>query len=228
MDFNLDNIDWGSVATQIAGAALQKRAQDQALARRQQAIAAARAQQLASQDQAAQVAAKAATQFAPEQRQAQQQQIQQDLTGQLTSQITPQPITAQGVQVGATIPEGAGGGDYLAAKARETAKAMESQRQLAALMGRIGSADELRRGESVGVGDASQTIGRIQSGADNMFEAAKPGIESAGGVSLFPMLAGEALRQYGKSGMAMNGLKPKAKLDFSEYGAPSGPTGAWV
>lgn len=222
------NIDWGGIASQVAGAAIQKRAQDRAFAQQQAAIAAARARQLQAQDQASQVAAKAAAQYAPEQRQAEQQQIQQQLTGELTQQIKPQPITAQGVQVGSTIPDAAGSTDYLAAKARETAKAVESQRALAALMGRIGSASELRRGEGVGLGDASQTIGRIASGANNMWEASQPSIEQAGSVGLAPMIAGEALRRYGASSMAMNGIKRKPALDFSENGMPSGPTGAWV
>lgn len=226
-DFSLDSFDWAGLASQLAGAAIQRRATNKALDRQKQAIDAARAQQLQAQDQASQVAARAAAQYAPQTRQAAQQQIAQQLTGELNQQVPANPITAQGVQVGATIPDAAGGSDYLAAKAREQVKSTESLRALAAMMGRIGSATELRRGEAVGMGDASQEIGRINTGAGNLFEAAKPGIETAGGVSLAPMLAGEALRQYGGSRMMMNGVRPKP-IDFSGYGAPSGATGGWV
>lgn len=221
-------MDFFDFIPMLAGAGVQAYAQRQAAKRQQATLDAARARQLQVQDQAAEEAARAAARFDPQQRLAQQEQIRQELTQQLQQPINRPQITAQGVQVGSTLPEGTGGGDYLAARAREAAKTQESLRALAAIMGRQGAASELRRGEAVGLGDATQRVASLGTHADNLWQAAQPGIETAGTPSLGMMLAGEGLRQYGASRIAGSGLKKKPTLDFSEYGAPSGATGGWV
>ena len=168
---------------------------------------------LASQNQATDAALKQVDQFDPTTRKDKQDEIQQDLTAQYEKAAS-SPITAQGVQVGATIPDSAGSADYLTAKARETAKAAASNRNLAALFGRIGSAGELRRGEAVGIGDTAGEIGRIQTGANNVANIDQIGIQSAGQPSLGGMLVSSALGAYGMgraslpTGQASNALMP--------------------
>lgn len=211
----------------VAGAGLQYKAQSDASKRQREQALQAQQRQLAQQDQATRVAAQRAAQFDPSTRQANQQAIEQQLTDTYEKQATQPQITAQGVQVGSTIPDSQGTSDYLASKAKETAKATASLRALAALMGRIGGAGELRRNEAVAIGDTAGQIGRIQNGADNLFAADQVGVQAAGVPSAGMMLAGAALSGAGQYGMA-KGATMKKPTAYPDYGSASGPTGAWV
>lgn len=208
--FGIDDL---AIAAMIASAAIQQRTQAAAAQRQRQAAVQSQQRALASQNQATDAALKQVDQFDPTTRKDKQDEIQQDLTAQYEKAAS-SPITAQGVQVGATIPDSAGSADYLTAKARETAKAAASNRNLAALFGRIGSAGELRRGEAVGIGDTAGEIGRIQTGANNVAGIDQIGIEAAGQPSLGGMLVSSALGAYGAgraslpTGQASNALMP--------------------
>jgi hypothetical protein len=188
---------WVAAVAAIASAAIGANAQAQAAARQKRAAVEAQQRQLMAQNAATQEAAKKAQEFDPGNRQAEQQAIQQDLTAELDNQVKQPQITAQGVQVGSTLPQGTA--DYTVAKAKEQAKTTESLRALASLMGRIGSAGELRRKEAVGLGDTAGAIGRIQSGAGNIGGIDQIGVQAAGQPSLGAMFASEALRAYGAS-----------------------------
>ena len=185
-----------SIGAMLLSAVVQQQTQAAAAQRKKQMAIQSQQRALASQNQATDVALKQVQEFDPGTRKEKQDQIQQDLTAQYEKAAS-SPITAQGVQVGATIPDAAGSTDYLAAKARETAKAAASNRSLAALFGRIGSAGQLRQGEAVGIGDAAGEIGRIQTGANNVANIDQIGIQSAGQPSLGGMLVSSALGAYG-------------------------------
>lgn len=222
--FVVDDLAIAAIAASLAGAGLSAYSQNQALKRQQAVAREAQQRQLNAQNQATQVAAKKASEFDPKERAMQQALIEQQLTGELDQQVRQPQITAQGVQVGATIPESSGGADYLTAKAREQAKTTASLRGLAALMGKIGSAGELRRKEAVGIGDTAGAIGRIQGGADNIFAADQVGINAAGRQNVGLQLASAALSAYGAAGAPGAGRAVK----YPEYGMASGPTGGWV
>lgn len=202
-----------SIGAMILSAVIQQRTQAAAAQRQQRAAVQSQQRALSSQNQATDAALKQVDQFDPTTRKDKQDEIQQDLTAQYEKAAS-SPITAQGVQVGATIPDSAGSADYLTAKAKETAKAAASNRNLAALFGRIGSAGELRRGEAVGIGDTAGEIGRIQTGANNVAGIDQIGIEAAGQPSLGGMLVSSALGAYGAgraslpTGQASNALMP--------------------
>lgn len=217
---------WDDILPQIIGAALQKRAYDQAADRQQAEIARMRQRQMMAREQATGEVMRRVQDFAPAARQQQQQEIGQQMSGELLQQATPQ-ITTQGVQVGATLPEGAGSTEYLAAQAREKQKTMASMRQLAQLMGRIGSAGEQRKNEAVNMGDTAGAVGRIQSGAGMQAGLDQLAVQNADRVSPGMLIAGEALRGYGAGRMANSGLRPQRPA-FPEYGTASGPTGGWV
>lgn len=202
-----------SIGAMLLSAVVQQQTQAAAAQRQKQMAIQSQQRALASQNQATDAAMKQVQEFDPGTRKEKQDQIQQDLTAQYEKAAS-SPITAQGVQVGATIPDAAGSADYLAAKAREAAKAAQSNRSLAALFGRIGSAGQLRRGEAVGIGDTAGEIGRIQTGANNVAGIDQIGIEAAGQPSLGGMLASSALGAYGMgraslpTGQASNALIP--------------------
>jgi hypothetical protein len=210
-----------SIGAMILSAALSYGAQANAAKKQQQQAAAMRQRQMNAQNEATREASTKAAEFDPGNRKRQQDEIQQDLTGELDRQVSQPQITAQGVEVGTTLD--GGGKDYLTAKARETAKSTASLRELAALMGRIGSAGQLRQKEAIGIGDTAGAIGRIQNGAGNMGQIDQIGINA---VQPSPgmMLASEALSAYGSG--AFGGGKPATK--YPEYGKASGPTGAWL
>lgn len=209
----------------IVSAGVQQHAQAQAAKHQKELAVQAQQRQLDAQNQATDEAMKRVQEFDPNTRRDNQQEIQQQLTDTLDQQVAQPQITAQGVQVGSTIPDAAGGKDYLTAKAKEQAKTQASLRGLAALMGRIGSASELRRGEAVGIGDTAGAIGRIGTGANNIFSADQVGINS---VQPNPglMFASAALRAYGAG--SAGGAGGAAGAKYPEYGKPSGPTGGWV
>jgi hypothetical protein len=209
-----------TIAALLAASGLSYYSQQDALKRQQQQAREAQQRQLNARNMATAEAAKKASEFDPTARREKQDQIQQEITGGLQAQVAQPQITAQGVQVGQTIPGGTK--DYLTAKAKETARTTESLRALASLMGRIGSASELRRKEAVGFGDTAGAIGRIQNGANNMAGIDQIGINAVqpnGGLQL----ASEALRMYGAASAAGG-----AKAAYPEYGMASGPTGAWL
>jgi hypothetical protein len=217
-----------SIAMMVASAALSAHSQNQAAKKQQQQMVAAQQRQMMARNQATEAAARKAAEFEPEQRKQSQDQIQQQLTGELEQQVQGPQITAQGVQVGKTI-EG-GGADYLTMKAREQARVQQSMRGLASLMGRIGSASELRRGEAVGIGDTAGEIGRIQSGAANNWGIDQVGIEAAGRPNAGLQFASAVLGGAGKARAAGSGLGPAAIPGTNDLGAAgrADPMGAWL
>lgn len=216
-----------ALVAMIAGGAMQHKAQTDAMKRQREQAVMAQQRQLAAQNEATAAASRRAAEFDPNARKQQQDQIAQELTGQLTEQVNKPQITAQGVQVGTTLPAGQGGQDYLTSKAKEEAKTRASLHALASLMGRVGSASELRQREAIGIGDTAGEIGRIQSGAENIFGIDQVGIGAAGQPSLGMQLAGAALSAGGQYGMARGAVKPAAPK-YPEYGMASGPAGGWV
>lgn len=215
MAFVVDDLALAAVIASIAGAGLQYKATSDAAKRQQQEALLAQQRQLGMQNEATQIASRRASDFDPTTRQAAQDQITQDLTNTLTKQVAQPQVTAQGVQVGSTIPQEQGGADYLAAKAKEQAKTTASLRTLAALMGRMGSADQLRRNEAVAFGDSAGQIGRIQSGADNIAGIDQFGIGQAGQASPGAMLAGAALQTAGAYGLANSGTRTVKQPDLT-------------
>jgi len=196
-----------SIGVMLLGSALQAKAQSDAAAKQRRMAVESQQRALAAQNQATDVAMKQVQEYDPATRKAKQDEIQNQLVDQYQTAASGTPITAQGVQVGQTIPGGSA--DYLAAKGRETAKAAESNRNLAALLGRIGSAGQLRRNEGVAFGDTAGQIGRIGTGADNMSQIDQIGINAVQ-PSLGMTLAGQALGAYGMGRAATSGLAPKA------------------
>lgn len=189
----------------LAGTAVQAYGQNQALKKQQGIALRGQREQLDARNQATQLASQRASEFDPTQRQDRQNEITQNLETQFNEASQGAPITAQGVQVGATIPGTSATGDYLAATAREKAKSTASLRDLASLMGRIGSAGQLRRNEAVGIGDTAEQIGRIQGNAQNMVGI---GEMEANAVtpSLGSQLLGGALSAYGSGALGASGL----------------------
>jgi hypothetical protein len=213
------------IIAMIASAALNHYTQTRAAKQQKAEALAAQQRQLNAQNEATAAAGKKASEFDPTQRRDKQQEIAQALTGELEQQVAGPQLTAQGVEVGSTIPDAQGTTEYLTAKARETARTQASLRELAALMGRIGSAGELRRQEATGIGDTAGQIGRIQSGANVMSGIDQVGIQAAGQPNAGMSLASDALRAYGAYTMGgAGGGKPK----YPDFGKPSGPTGAWL
>ncbi len=194
-----------TIGLMLAGAAITAHGQKQALKKQNKIAVAGQQEMLNERNKATDVALRKAAEFNPDARAEQQQEIAQAMEGDYRQAIEAPPITAQGVQVGSTIPTAAGTTDYLAATAREKAKSTESLRTLAQLMGRIGSAGQLRRNEAVDLGDTAGQIGRIQDGAENMNQI--NGIR-AGAVtpSLGSQLIGGALSAYGAGRMASSGV----------------------
>lgn len=210
-----------SIGMMLAGALVSAKAQQDAVAKQQRMARESQQRSLQAQNQATDVAMRQVQEFDPTVRKANQDEITQDLTQRYQTAATAAPITAQGVQVGQTIPGGTT--DYLAAKGRETAKAAESNRNLAQLLGRIGSAGQLRRNESVAFGDTAGEIGRIASGDNNMSQIDQIGINSVT-PSLGMTIAGQALSGYGMGKLAGSGLTPKVPVPTRF----SGPMGGWL
>jgi hypothetical protein len=183
-----------TIGLMLAAQAVNMYGQNRALKKQQGQAVQAQQRQLAAQNQATDVAMKQVQEFDPNTRTQNQQAIAQDLTGQF-DRAASQPITTQGVEVGKTI-EG-GTTDYLTAKGKEQAKSAESLRNLAQLMGRTGSAGQLRRNESVGFGDAAGQIGRIQTGANNIAGIDQIGVQAAGQQSIGSQLLAAGLNAYG-------------------------------
>ncbi len=210
-----------SIGMMLGGAFLSAKANQDAAAKQQRMAVDSSRRALQAQNQATDVAMQRVQDYEPGTRKAAQDEIQTQLTNQFQGAAAAAPIAAQGVQVGQTIPGGSA--DYLAAKGRETAKAAESNRQLAALFGRIGSAGQLRRNEGVAFGDTASEIGRIGTGANNVAQIDQIGINSVT-PSLGMTLAGSALGAYGAGKLATSGLGTVAKA-----GAPGGFSGGrWL
>lgn len=195
-----------AIISMIGSAGLQAFNADRAASSQKNAALQAQQRQLASQNQATQVAARKASEFDPTQRQAAQDAITQELTAGLDKQVAGPQITAQGTQIGSTLPDGDGGAEYSVARGKEQAKSAASLHALAGLMGRIGSASQLRQNEAVGIGDAAGAIGRIGSGAENIFQADQAGIQAAGRPNIGMQVASSALGAYGASQLAGAGL----------------------
>ncbi len=194
-----------SLGLLLGGAAIQNYGQQQALKKQQAIMRESQQRQINARNQATDVAMRQVQEFDPTARQGRQDEIAQALTADYDQAVTGTPITAQGVQVGSTIPTSAGTSDYLTATAREKAKSTESLRQLAQLMGRLGSASQLRRDEAIGIGDAAGEIGRIQTNANNM-----AGIDEMRAAAVTPSLGtqliGGAMSAYGGGRLATAGL----------------------
>lgn len=195
-----------AISAMLASAALSAKANHDAARRQQAAAREAQGRQLQAQQRATDTAMRRVQDYDPGERKDRNDDIAQEITGNLEQQAAQPMITAQGLQVGATIPDAEGGGDYLKTKAREAAKTTASLRALAALMGRTGAASELRRGEAVRFGDTSGDIGRIGAGANNIWNADQVGIQAAGQPSLGMQLASSALGAYGMGTMASAGV----------------------
>lgn len=198
-----------SIGLTLLGAALSAKSQSDAASKARRMAVESQQRSLQAQNQATDAAMRRVQEFTPEARQDRQQDIAGDLT-QRFEQAAATPITAQGVTVGQTIPGGTT--DYLTAKARETTKATESSRALAALFGRLGAAGQLRRDEAVGIGDTAGDIGRIGAGANNMAGIDEIGINSVQ-PSLGATIAGQALQGYGLGQIASGGLFGSAPSD---------------
>lgn len=207
-----------TIGLMLAGAAVTAYGQNQALERQKKIQLASQQEQLRARNMATDVAMKKALEFQAEDRNAAQDQIAQKLEAEYQPAVQGTPITAQGVQVGSTIPTSAATSDYLAATAREKAKTTESLRQLAGLMGRIGSAGQLRQNEAIGLGDTAGEIARIQGNAGNMAEIENIRA-SAVTPSLGTQLGGAALSAYGAGRLATSGLGGAAKA--ASYGSPN-------
>jgi hypothetical protein len=197
---------WPQIIAMIVAAAMQQKASSDAARRQKEQAVLAQQRQLAAQNEATQVASKKAAEFDAPQRAEKQDQIAQDLTANYQQQIAAPQVTAQGVQVGSTVPEAAAGADYSLARAKEQAKTTASLHALAGLMGRIGSTSELRRREAVGIGDTAGTIGRIQTGANNIWQADQAGVQAAGRPDPWLQIGAGALNAYGMSGLMASGL----------------------
>ncbi len=192
-----------SIGIMLLSAAMTAKANNDATQKQQRLAMESRQRALQAQNEATDVAMKHVQEYDPTVRKQQQDEIQTQLTDKYQQAAQGTPITAQGVQVGQTIPGGTT--DYLASKGRELAKATESNRNLAALLGRVGSAGQLRRNEAVKFGDVSGQVGRIGTGADNMSAIDRIGIDSVQ-PSMGMMIASQALGAYGKNGLATSGL----------------------
>lgn len=193
----------------LGSAAVKHYAERQALKRQSQLAAQMRQRQMAMQDQAGQVAANKAAEFDPMARQRAQAEIAAQMGQDYERTIQAPQVTAQGTQIGATLPANAGSPEYLATQAKEAAKSTASLRALAALMGRVGSAGELRRNEGVGMADAAGQVGRIQTNAGNMGQLDAARVNN---VQVNPglMFASDALRAFGTADMARAGMKKPA------------------
>ncbi|RYY67982.1 MAG: hypothetical protein EOO24_52765 [Comamonadaceae bacterium] len=134
----MDPLTLSLIAT-IAGSGLQMYSANQAAQRQQQAAMESQRRQLTARNQATQIAAKTANDFDPTQRAQNLADATQEQTQRFEGVNAQPAITAQGVQVGSTLPAGAGGNDYALAKASETAKTQASLHALAGLMGRMGN-----------------------------------------------------------------------------------------
>lgn len=209
-----------SIGIMLLGAAMTAKTNSDAIAKQKRMAVESQQRALNAQNQATGVAMKRVQEFEPEKRQQNQDQITQDLT-QKFDQAAAAPITAQGVEIGKTIPGGTT--DYLTTKAKEMAKATESNRNLAALFGRIGSAGQLRRNESVGIGDTAGQIGRIGTGADNLSQIDQIGINSVQ-PSVGGQLLGAGLSAYGQGSLMSSGMK----APMLKGPAPTSFNGSWL
>lgn len=210
-----------SIGLMLLGSAITAKTNSDAIAKQQRLAVESQQRALAGQNQATDAAMKRVQEFEPEKRQQNQDQITQDLTQKFETAAAT-PITAQGVEIGKTIDGGTA--DYQLAKAKETAKASETNRNLAALFGRIGSAGQLRRDEAVGIGDTAGDIGRIGTGVNNVSNIDQIGINSVQ-PSLGGQLLGAGLSAYGMGKLSTAGL---GKAPLLSGAAPTSFNGSWL
>lgn len=192
------------ILAMIAASAIQAYSANQAAGEQQRLAVESQQRALAARNAATDTAMKRVQDFDPTTRADKQNTITTDLTNKFDNTISAPPVTAQGVQVGKTIDGGSS--DYLTTQAKEQAKTAASLHALAGLMGRIGGANELRRGEAVGIGDTAGQIGAIQTGANNIGQIDQMGIQAAGAPNIGAMLASGALNAYGMNGMLTSGI----------------------
>lgn len=215
-----------TIGLMLAGAAITAHGQNQALKKQQRINVGMQQELLDSRNRATDAAMRKAMEFQAGDRQERQDEIAQQLETEFQPAVQGSPITAQGVQVGSTIPTSAGTSDYLAATAREKAKTTDSLRTLAQLMGRIGSAGRLRQDEAIGLGDTAGEIGRIQGNAGNLAEIENIRMNAVT-PSLGSQLIGGAMSAYGAGRLAGAGVGGTAQralrpvMAGSSYGSPS-------
>ena len=207
-----------SIGAMILGAYLQNDAASSAAERQQQESMRAQQRQTEMRARANKEVMDRAQQFDPENRASKQAEIASSIEGQLNKSADAPAITAQGVTIGAGLsPQSA---DYKAVQGKEQTRVANSLHQLASLMGRTGSAGQLRQGEAIGIGDTAGALGRIQSGANNIGQIDQTAIQYAGQPSVGQTLAGQALMGYGMGSLATSGLGAKAPT-------PMGPNLPW-
>ena len=144
----------------LLSAVIQQKTQADAIAKQKRMAVESQQRALASQNQATDAAMKQVQEFEPEQRKNRQDEIQQDLTGQYEKAASGTPITAQGVQVGATIPESAA-----ITVDQASAAASRSPRSWAAsAVAARRSAEGVAVGAGVGLGSRLASCSRSQSG----------------------------------------------------------------
>lgn len=200
---------WLSIGAMLASAYLQNDAASSAADRQQQEAVRAQQRQAEQRSRANKVVMDRAQEFDAENRASKQADMARTIEGQLTKSADAPAITAQGVTIGAGLsPQSA---DYKAVQGKEQTRVANSLHQLASLMGRTGSAGQLRQGEAIGIGDTAGALGRIQTGANNIGQIDKTAIELAGQPSVGQMIAGQALGGYGMGSLAKSGLGSAVK-----------------
>ncbi len=208
-----------SIGAMLLGAYLQSDAASSAAERQQQEAMRAQQRQTEMRARANKEVMDRAQQFDPENRSNKQAEIAQTIEGQLNKSADAPAITAQGVTIGAGLsPQSA---DYKATQGREQTRVANSLHQLASLMGRTGSAGQLRQSEAIGIGDTAGALSRIQTGADNIGEIDKTAIKYAGQPSVGQMLIGQAIGGYGMGSLAKSGIGTQAPK------GPMGPNLPW-
>lgn len=213
-----------TIAAMIASAVVQQQTQAAALAKQKRMAVESQQRAIQGQNQATDLAMKRVQEFTPEKRQENQATVTDELTSKYQEAASRAPITAQGVEIGSTIPDSAGSSDYLKTKATQMTKAADANRALAALFGRIGGAGQLRRNEAVGIGDTATDIGRVGTGVQNVANIDQIGINSVQ-PSLGGQLLGAALGAYGQ-GRALGAFGSAPKMTA---GAPGGfAKGSWL
>ncbi len=202
----------GAIIAQLAGAALQYHAQQQARSRQQQSIQEALQRQRAYQQQAERAVMERVPDFSPEKRQQQQTEIKQRLEREM---MTPVQEAQPGHQEASAV-QGQLSSDYLKARAQSQANQMKSAQVLAQLLGQTMSAGQLRQQEGLGLMDAAQEVDRLSHNSQGMRRADEIAIQEAGVPSLWQTLLGGLLQTAGSAGMVRG------------MGAPSNSTPAWT
>lgn len=188
-----------SLLATIGGAVMQQQAQQSAARRQQRAIQESVQRQSEFQRQAEQAAMKKATEFTPEDRAQQQQQIEQQLTTEML-----EPVQRFSSENSAPAVQGDVSDDYTVARAESQANQMKNAEVLARLFGRIGSAQQLRRNETLGLMETGQEIDRLNSFSRGSQAADQIGINAAGVPDGQAMLGGTIAQGLGSVGLSQS------------------------